>query len=514
MNTACRDKEKSKPLVLLVQPQMGLSGEFSRHPPLSLLYVASALRYLPVQIEILDTRVCGEHWRRKLADYLQQQPLMVGFTVMAGYPVAHAREMSLLVRNNSKAVIVWGGALPTVDAAACLNSGCVDFAVAGSGISATEKLVQAILAGRLNDEKLLAEIPGLAYRAETKNIFNSRFQGFEPVPFSRLPYDLIPDYSVYGQIGSSEKIFPIYSAYGCPYRCAFCVSPALYRTFAPKWLPVDVVEVVDHIEYLQQRYGATTIYFYDDDSFVNLEHIRAVANGLKARGIKIRLSFRGARVDEIMRMDDDFLDLLSETGTEMLHIGVESGCQRVLDLFQKGILVENIIAVNRKLARHKKLIAAYNWIVGTPTETLAEIRMTTKLLLRLIRENPRCFIFQPNIYRVVPGSALGEMTRSMGFKSPETLDEWINSELEGSVSAPWLTPQILRHIRMLQVVAYFVDNKAALLLHTGSFKDTLIRIASMLYRPLAKFRLKSGFSGFLLEAELFFLAQRLLKWWR
>ncbi len=215
-----------------------------------------------------------------------------------------------------------------------------------------------------------------------------------------------------------------------------------------------------------------------------------------------------------MRMDDDFLDLLSETGTEMLHIGVESGCQRVLDLFQKGIRVEDIIAINRKLARHKKLIAAYNWIVGTPTETLAEIRMTTKLLLRLIRENPRCFIFQPNIYRVVPGSALGEMTRAMGFKSPETLDEWINSELEGSVSAPWLTPQILRHIQMLQVVAYFVDNKASLLLRTGSLKDLLIRIASMLYRPLARFRIKSGFSGLLLESELFLLAQKLLKWWR
>ncbi len=514
MNTACHDKEKSKPLVLLVQPQMGLSGEFSRHPPLSLIYVASALKDLPVRVEILDTRVCGDHWRRKLADYLLQKPLMVGFTVMAGYPVAHAREMSLFARENSNAVIVWGGALPTVDAAACLSSGCVDFAIAGSGISAVEKLVQAVLAGCPADERILAEIPGLAYRTETGNVFNPKFHGFEPVPFSRLPYDLIADYSVYGQIGSAERVFPIYSAYGCPYRCAFCVSPALYRTFAPKWVPVDVAEVVDHIEYLQQHYGATTIYFYDDDSFVNLEHIRAVANNLKARGIKIKLSFRGARVDEIMRMDDDFLDLLSETGTEMLHIGVESGCQRVLDLFQKGIRVEDIIAINRKLARHKKLIAAYNWIVGTPTETLAEIRMTTKLLLRLIRENPRCFIFQPNIYRVVPGSALGEMTRAMGFKSPETLDEWINSELEGSVSAPWLTPQILRHIQMLQVVAYFVDNKASLLLRTGSLKDLLIRIASMLYRPLARFRIKSGFSGLLLESELFLLAQKLLKWWR
>jgi len=69
-------------------------------------------------------------------------------------------------------------------------------------------------------------------------------------------------------------------------------------------------------------------------------------------------------------------------------------------------------------------------------------------------------------------------------------------------------------IRMLQVTSYFVDNKAELLLQSGSLKDALIRCASKLYRPLARFRFKSGWSAFLVEGALFFMAQKLLKRWR
>ncbi|PKL49339.1 MAG: hypothetical protein CVV42_06510 [Candidatus Riflebacteria bacterium HGW-Riflebacteria-2] len=514
MNTPYQDQGPDKPLVILIQPQMGLSGDFSRHLPLSLLYVAAPLTKMSVDIEILDTRVLEGNWREALQKLLRRKPIWVGFTVMAGYPVAHSLEISRFIKKHSDSRIVWGGAMPTTDAVSCLSENSVDFAVAGSGIDATRLLTEAILQGQTDNKDLLGKIPGLAYKIAGEHFFNGRYHGFEHVTYRDLPYHLIRDYSVYGQIGSKDRVFPIYSAYGCPYRCAFCISPALYREFSPKWVPVAIEEVVDHIAFLQSKYGATNIYFYDDDSFVNIEHVRAIANSLKRRNMHVKLSFRGARVDEIKRMDDAFLDLLSETGTEMLHIGVESGSQRVLDLFQKGITVADIIEINRKLARHKKLLAAYNWIIGTPTETIAEIRQTTRLLTLLIKENPRCFIFQPNIFRVVPGSVLGETAKSMGYRSPANLDEWITAEIEQNISSPWLSDEVKKLIEMLQVVAYFVDEKAALLLQTGSIKDRLIKFASKLYQPLARFRFKSGFSGLLIEARLFFLAQKLLKWWR
>ncbi len=514
MNTSY-SKQENKPFVVLVQPQMGLSGEFSRHLPLSLLYVAAPIIRLGVEVRIVDTRVAAAPvWKAQLKELVERKPLWVGFTVMAGFPTAHALEISAQVKKIADVAVIWGGAMPTVDANSCLQSSFVDFAVAGSGIEAVEGITRALLQEKANDSQTLQAIPGLAYKLNGECHFNKNYHGFEHISFKELPYHVIEDYSVYGQIGSKEMIFPIYSAYGCPYRCAFCISPALYKGFSPRWLPVAAEETVEHIIFLQNKYGATTIYFYDDDSFVNLDHIRAIVLLLKAKNVKMKLSFRGARVDEIKKMDDEFLDLLCETGTEMLHIGVESGCQRVLDLFQKGITVSDVIEINRKLARHKKLIAAYNWIIGTPSETIEEIKQTTRLLSQLIRENPRCFIFQPNIFRVVPGSVLGEKAKDYGFKAPENLQEWIDSEIEQEISSPWLTKEIKKLIRMLQVTSYFVDNKADLLLKSGSLQDTLIRFASRCYRPMAKFRFKSGFSGLLIEADLFFLAQKMLRWWR
>ncbi len=506
---------RNKHSVILIQPQMGLSGEFSRHLPLSLLYVAAALKKLDIGVKILDTRVIEADWRCELQKLIVDcQPLWVGLTVMAGFPTAHALEISRFIKTFSEVPVVWGGAMPTVDPASCLHEPSIDYVVAGSGLSSVSMLAEAIAAGRVDDFESLRLIPGLGFRFAGNTHFNPRFHGFEPVGYTDLPYEVIEDYSVYGQIGSNDRIFPIYSAYGCPYRCAFCISPALYRDFSPKWVPIAAAEAVDHIAFLHKEYGATTIYFYDDDSFVNLDHIRKIVELLKSRNIKVKLSFRGARIDEIKRMDDSFLELLAETGTEMLHIGVESGCQRVLDLFQKGIRVEDIIEVNRRLARHPKLIAAYNWIVGIPSETIEEMRQTTRLLQQLIRENQRCFIFQPNIFRVVPGSVLGEKAIEMGYRPPASLDEWINSEIEQEVAAPWLSEAMKSAIRMLQVTSYFVDNKADLLLQSGSLKDALIRCASKLYRPLARFRFKSGWSAFLVEGALFFMAQKLLKRWR
>lgn len=505
-------KENNK-FVVLVQPQMGLSGEFARHLPLSLLYVAAPLKKLGIDVVILDRRVIhNKSWENELLEHLNNKPLWIGFTVMAGFPIVQALEMSKFVKEHSFTLpIVWGGALPTIDPKSCMSCKYVDFTVSGSGILETELLTKAIIEKQTQNKEFLKNIPGLGYRLSEGVFYNKPYQGFEPVHYKDLPYEIIKDYSVYGQIGTNENIFPIYSAYGCPYQCSFCVSPMLYKTFTPKWRPVSPVEVADHIEYLKNNYKATTIYFYDDDSFVNIEHIRSIVLELKRRQIKVKLSFRGARVNEIMKMDDEFLDLLSETGTEMLHVGIESGSQRILNLYKKGITIENIYEINRKLARHPKLIAAYNWIVGAPSETLDEIKQTARLMTKLIKENPKCFVFQPNIFRVIPGSVLGEKAREYGYREPSNLDEWIKSELEQEVFSPWFSDEMKQYIKMLQVTSYFIDNKAQLLLKTKSLKDLVIKILSKLYQPLARFRVKASWSSLLIEAKVFFLAQKLMK---
>jgi anaerobic magnesium-protoporphyrin IX monomethyl ester cyclase len=288
-------------------------------------------------------------------------------------------------------------------------------------------------------------IPGLGYKTGSGPGFNQPFCGFEPVHFKKIPYHLIPDYSVYGQIGSRNRVFPIYSAHGCPYNCSFCISPVTYKNFPQKWMPLPSEEVVDHIDYLVKELKADEIYFYDDDSFVNPEHISSILTELRRRNLKVRLSFRGARINELLKMDDEFLQQLAEAGTNILHIGVESGTPRILELFDKGVTLEDILEVNRKLSRHDTLIAAYNWIIGNPTETEREIVRTARFLLRLIRENPRCIIFPPNMLRPIPGTKIARLASEMGYRAPALLADWIREENESDLERPWHDKELVSY---------------------------------------------------------------------
>ncbi len=325
-----------------------------------------------------------------------------------------------------------------------------------------------------------------------------------PVDYREIPYHLVADnLDRYGQLDRRERVFSLYATLGCPYNCSFCSSPALYRDTERRYQLVPPEEVVDHIDYLHRRYGATYIYVIDDDSFVDPGHISAILDGIEARGLKIRLGFRGARIDEVLRMDDALLSRLARAGTTILHIGAESGSQRMLDLMRKNITVDDILAANRKLARHPEITAAYNWLIGLPGETLDDLAATRELILRILEENPAAIVFPPNKYRPLPGTELFAVAVAHGYRPPARLEEWIEVEVEGDYTPTWYPPGFAAMVNMMQVAAYFIDAKLFTYSLGSGAKSLLIRLAGYLYRPLARFRYRHGLAGLLIEYRLY-----------
>ncbi len=232
---------------------------------------------------------------------------------------------------------------------------------------------------------------------------------------------------------------------------------------------------------------------------------------IASRNLKIKLGFRGARISELKSMSDEFLSALAQAGTDIMHIGAESGSQRMLDLMRKGCSVQDIIDVNRKLARHSEIKAAYNWIVGLPTETKEDLQRTCSLTLRLIEDNPNAITFIPNRYRPIPGTALFEMALRFGYKPPAHLEEWAEIEAETDFKAPWYTKETLRMIRMMQVASYFLDDKIGKVKTKNSFLYRIARGVMPLYKPIAAFRMRHGFARLLLEHFFFNTIQPILR---
>jgi radical SAM superfamily enzyme YgiQ (UPF0313 family) len=305
----------------------------------------------------------------------------------------------------------------------------------------------------------------------------------------------------------------MYSLMGCPYQCAFCSSPVQYRKFPQRYVPFPVDEIVDHIEYVTKKYHANYIYFIDDDSFIDLKHVEAIIDEIGRRAIKVGLGFRGARVNEIKNMSDAFIEKLIRYGTDILHIGAESGSDRMLSLIRKNCTVQDILDINRKLARHPKLIAAYNFIMGLPTETLEDLKQTRDLMLALVRDNPRCVIFQPNKFRPLPGTELFDLIlEKYAYGPPKNLSEWSHIEAEGDFTQPWYEKGMKEFMDLMLVGSYFIDNKAVQLNTGKTLAYKIFRLTHYLYGPIAKLRFRKGWARFLVEYQIYrFLTRLILK---
>lgn len=495
----------------MIQPRTSLTGAFIRLLPIGLLYASSKIVKKEIPVHILDIRINPSTWKKDLHNKINDNTIIVGITVMSGVSILEALKISRYIKHNyPKIYVVWGGPHPTFSPNDVLNEHSIDFIIRGYG---SEPFYQLVL-NLTGDKKSLplGQIKGLSFRDEKANIHHNEISSvFEFLDYKDIPYHLIENFSNYKSIDNNERVFPIYSVMGCPYRCVFCSSPAQYEKFKKKWVPYPVKEVISHIEMLKELYGASFIYFIDDDSFVDLCHVEAIIDEIKDRGIQIKLGFRGARIDELLRMSDSFFKKLAEAGTDTLHIGVESGSNRLLNLMKKDINVEQIIKVNKKLSTQPQIKVFYNFIVGFPTETIEETKMTRDLILHLIHDNPSCCVIPLNKPRPLPRTGLYELALRHGYIPPATLQEWGKYDVESSEYNPeWLTREHNQFIRMMFLCMYFIDNKIFKLRIDSSFRSQALRVIALLYKPIAAFRFKSGFYRFLLEDVVYSFFQRLV----
>lgn len=495
--------------VVMVYPYQGFSGTYVKHSPLALLYACSKLAQDDFDIQILDTRVVNGDWRQALRNLINDDTLCVGVSVMSGSPIRHGVEIGRLVKSIDRDIpVVWGGPHATFYPQTIIrDEWSCDYVVSGYASDSFYALCKSIQAGRKP-----TEVQDVTWRGADAIHSNYTGQtGFEYIDWRDIPYGLIDDYGPYGQLDQDKQIFSMYSAYGCPYLCSFCSSPAQYSTIKGKrWVPLAAGNVVDHVQHVVDKYGANYIYFIDDDSFPKLQHVASIIEEIKARQLPVKLGFRGARINEIKRMSHEFLDQLADAGTDIMHIGAESGSNRILELLHKNCTVEDIVAANKKLAQHPTITAAYNLMMGMPTETLDDLKKTRDLVLRLVDDNPNCIVFPPNKFRPLPGTELYKIAEAeWGYKMPDTLEAWSNIEVEGDVSAQWYEKGMQQFCNLMLISSYFVDDKVTKVTQGKTLFLRMIRLVNFLYRPIARLRLERGWSFGLVEYQAYRLLTRI-----
>ena len=186
-------------------------------------------------------------------------------------------------------------------------------------------------------------------------------------------------------------------------------------------------------------------------------------------------------------------------GARRLHLGVESGSERVLKLINKGETIDEFIRANRMLADYP-LVPLYLLMIGLPTETPAELGESVRLAAQLADENPRA---DPsfNIYTPYPGTALYTAAVELGLKPPARLPDWAQFNFRNVPrDCTWLDPEMKRLVEGLDFPLQFLAKNR----FVTPYKKTnrLVVGLSRLYRPLAHYRARHLDVRFPVETRL------------
>lgn len=183
---------------------------------------------------------------------------------------------------------------------------------------------------------------------------------------SELVFDYHIDYSIYEpkRYFSPEPVLSLKSSSTCYYqRCAFCThhSGGKYHEYPLEDIKKTIISS-----------GARYFFFIDD--MIHKKRLLDIAAMMKPLGVRWMCQLKPSS-----ELDQEILDELYSSGLRVILWGVESGCDRILRLMQKGTKKKDISRVLGDSHSAGIRNVAY-MIFGFPTETEDELLETIDFL--------------------------------------------------------------------------------------------------------------------------------------
>lgn len=375
--------------ILLINPSVYADTGKAKttSPPLSLLCLAGYLEKNGyADIKVIDADRLKLTWQDVSNLLLKEKPDIVGVGGASICLPAIIKTAQLAKENLPDCLVIAGGFGPSNEPEKVLRTKAVDVVVIGEG---EETLLELVKFWENNKSKSFNEINGLAFINQTGEFVITKKRDYIkdldslPLPAFHL---LSPEFSEYPGTPLDPKkfyeikkpIITILASRGCPHRCVFCsLGSKMYRPRSPK-------KVVDEVELYKNKFGVKSVAFYDDE-FIGMspkqnEWVKEICDEIIKRNLGLRFLTEG-RCSQYIELET--LKKMKEAGFAWIWLGVESGSQRLLDeVIHKDITLENVYRTFA-LAREAGLKTLMFIVVGFPTETPADIKLTIDLIKKV-----------------------------------------------------------------------------------------------------------------------------------
>jgi anaerobic magnesium-protoporphyrin IX monomethyl ester cyclase len=454
-------------LCVLIYPKTA-EVEFS-HPdvPYSILFLGSYIKAHGIHVKLFDQRISTN---KEIMKFIESNPVThVGLSTMTGPQIIFALDLSRKIKRARPDIkTIWGGIHVTVAPESVHGQDFIDYIVYGEG---EETLLDLL---RNPDKK----IQGALHRDDTIETLVPRpFMDMDKVS---IDWSLI-DPKIYISVREGRRYISFVTSRGCSFKCQYCYNSVTKS----RWRSWSVEKVRQELEKILE-FDISYISFMDDNLAINTKWLSEVCQVLQEKGVYWYGDLRATVVTP------ENMDRFKNC--TMVFIGAESGSQKVLDVIEKRIKVDDIFNAARVL-HERNMKGTFSWIIGFPQETKEDVMATINAVRRVSEIMPNA-VQRLKIFSPYPGSRLYEETVDKGYQPPATLEDWGKYTREHCdlpyIVNPWW-------YKCISYVTFFTFYSQTDIIGSIGSSKPIFRPVIAFYKILSSFRWRMRFFGFPVE---------------
>ncbi|MCJ7794130.1 B12-binding domain-containing radical SAM protein [Candidatus Bathyarchaeota archaeon] len=375
--------------------------------PLGISYLVAVLEEKGYEVDVVDCQVSRPNQKQLEDKFRSLNPDIIGVTAATVTYLPALKILKAAKAALPSCITMIGGPHVTVlDERTFTESADVDIVVRGEGEQTMLELASLVSDGNL---KSLSKVAGITFR-KNGQVYRTPdrpfIQDIDSLPRPAHKHFDVTRYKISGKI-----YMPIITSRGCPFNCAFCLASKMcgrgFRARSPS-------KVVDELEWLRDTFGAGAFAFYDDTFTFDVNRAIAICDEMKARKFGLPWDCR-TRVDKVSK---ELLTKLRSTNCQLIHFGVESGSQQMLNTMRKGTTVEqNARAI--KWAKESGILVAISLVIGYPGETPEMLQQT----IDFIHKTKPDYVYMCEAVPY-PGTELYSYVKELGLEMTEDWNKY------------------------------------------------------------------------------------------
>ena len=336
----------------LINPPQTQLRQPKAYIPLGLAYIGAVLEEDGVKVKVLNLADYQESRIKELCERLTFPE--VDWTGISCVSATYHAVKDLVTHLKGKSRIAVGGVHASVLPLKTYNEMKPDVVVTGEA----EFLLRDLVVGKVKPSPVMEA--GIIRNLNTL-----------PFPARHLfrEEDVVDCTGIHGQ----EKGVPatsVITSRGCPYSCNFCCKGhSMFTTYRYR----NARNVKEELKLLIHYYGVEHIRFVDDEFTLNNRRTKDLCTEIKGLGLTWVCITRADSLSKTL------LKAMKEAGCVEVHIGVESGSNRILNLMNKRVTVETLLKTIRMIKKVGVRVKTY-LMYGYPGETEEDRSLTLSFL--------------------------------------------------------------------------------------------------------------------------------------